>query len=430
MSKSLLLPRLGETMEQGRVVEWFKKPGESFTRGETLVEIETDKTVVEMPALADGVLRKIVAEVGEDVDVGGMLGEYDVIGEESSAVPEEAAAAAPAVAAAPAPEMRSQAASTRQDVTTGLRATPAARRVARQGGIALDDIAGTGRRGRIERHDVEARVNGTGCVGDANQAREVSAEGVLYRNLPRGRVAYREWRAPNASGAPLVLLHGFSGDAQVWSALASQLQRRGKHVIAPDLPSHGATDFDSADVDGMAAAIVALIEDLGLGGIELAGHSLGAAVATKVATALKSKVRRLTLIAPAGFGTEIDDDFIDGMAHVQKGGGLMHLLRRSALNPPLLSAQQLDQMAGAISKRGALAALAGNLVSSGRQQIDIRSELSALDAPSRVIWGLDDQIIPWQHASRAGPDIPVHFIPQAGHMPHWDQPQKVAALFI
>lgn len=94
MSKSLLLPRLGETMEQGRVVEWFKKPGESFTRGETLVEIETDKTVVEMPALADGVLRKIVAEVGEDVDVGGMLGEYDVIGEESSAVPEEAAAAA------------------------------------------------------------------------------------------------------------------------------------------------------------------------------------------------------------------------------------------------------------------------------------------------------------------------------------------------
>jgi pyruvate dehydrogenase E2 component (dihydrolipoamide acetyltransferase) len=426
MSKTLLLPRLGETMEQGRVVEWFKKPGDSFVRGETIVEIETDKTVVEMPALADGVLRQILADVGQDVDVGAPLGEYDVIGEEANAAPEEAPVPAAAVAqtAAAASEVRAAVVHHARADTLRLRATPAARRAARQGGIALDGIAGTGRRGRIERQDVEVRVNGAGAASAA------PAEGVLYRNLARGRVAYREWRPQSAAGAPLVLLHGFSGDAQVWSALASQLQRRGRHVIAPDLPSHGATDFDSADVASMADAMAALIDDLGIGSFELVGHSLGAAVAAKVATILKAKVQRLTLIAPAGLGTEIDDDFIDGMAHVKKGGGLMHLLRRSALNPPLLSAQQLDQMADAIRTRGALVALAGNLVSGGRQQIDIRSELAGLNVPARVIWGLDDQIIPWHHASRAGPEIPVHFIPQAGHMPHWDQPQKVAALFV
>jgi pyruvate dehydrogenase E2 component (dihydrolipoamide acetyltransferase) len=200
-------------------------------------------------------------------------------------------------------------------------------------------------------------------------------------------------------------------------------------VIAPDLPSHGATDFDSADIAGMADAIVALIRALGIGKFDLAGHSLGAAVAVSVAAALGPKVHGLTLIAPAGLGTEIDGDFIDGLAHVRAGGGLMHLLRRAALNPPLLSAPQLDRMADGIRTRGALAGLATNLVSGGRQQIDIRGALASLAVPARLIWGLDDRIIPWHHASRAGPAIPVHFVPRAGHMPHWDQAQTVAAFF-
>ncbi|WP_277188084.1 acetoin dehydrogenase dihydrolipoyllysine-residue acetyltransferase subunit [Caballeronia sp. BR00000012568055] len=415
MSKSLLLPRLGETMEQGRVVEWFKKPGDAFVRGETIAEIETDKTVVEMPALADGVLRKIIADVGEDVDVGAPLAEYDAIGEEGSAAPEDTSVSeskSEIVAERPAP-VRVYVASD----TARLRATPAARRAARHGGIALSDVEGTGRRGRIELRDIE------GSKGIA------SAEGVRHCTVAQGRVAYREWGTAASNHKPLVLLHGFAGDGLVWSALASQLQRRGRHIIAPDLPSHGATDFNSADISGMADAIVALIRALNLGEFDLVGHSLGAAVAVSVAATLGAKVRELTLIAPAGLGSEIDGDFIDGMAHVRKGGGLMHLLRRAALNPPLLSALQLDQMAASIHQRGALAALADNLVSAGRQQIDIRAALASLVIPARVIWGLDDAIVPWRHASRAGAAIPVHFVPQAGHMPHWDQPQRVAALF-
>jgi pimeloyl-ACP methyl ester carboxylesterase len=415
MSKSLLLPRLGETMEQGRVVEWFKKPGDAFVRGETIAEIETDKTVVEMPALTDGVLRRIIAEVGEDVDVGAPLAEYDAIGEEGSAAPENNSVSeskAKVVVERPAPVRVSIASDTAR-----VRATPAARRAARHGGIALSEVDGTGRRGRIELRDIE------GSKGIA------SAEGVHHCKVTQGRIAYREWGKAASNDKPLVLLHGFAGDGLVWSALASQLQRRGKYIIAPDLPSHGATDFNSADVSGMADAVVALIRGLNLGEFDLVGHSLGAAVAVSVAATLGAKVRELTLIAPAGLGSEIDGDFIDGMAHVRKGGGLMHLLRRAALNPPLLSASQLDQMADGIRQRGALAALADNLVSAGRQQIDIRAALAGLAMPARVIWGLDDAIIPFHHASRAGAAIAVHFVPQAGHMPHWDQPQKVAALF-
>ncbi len=117
------------------------------------------------------------------------------------------------------------------------------------------------------------------------------------------------------------------------------------------------------------------------------------------------------------------------MANVVRGGGLAHLLQRTAFNPPQLSVSQLEQMAAAIHARGALEAVAGALVHRGRQQIVIRVELATMQDRTRVVWGLDDRIIPWHHAVRAGSGIPVYFIPQCGHMPQWDHPQKLAALF-
>lgn len=438
MSTALLLPRLGETMEQGRVVAWLKQPGDSFMRGETIVEIETDKTVVELPALADGVLRRIAADVGTDIDVGAPLGEYDPVGGEADVPPETGAtdsapgAAMPAVAVPTTPDAVPMAASaTAPSVPmraepSSLRATPNARRLARQSGVDLGSVTGTGRRARIQGHDVSAMVDGAA----PKPAAESASAAISTLTTPAGRIAYREWIGDLRDAAPLVLFHGFAGDSQAWAVLASQLQRNGRRVIAPDLPSHGATDFDRADPAALASAMVAFIEHLRLPAIDLVGHSLGAVVAAKVATALGDRVKQLTLIAPAGLGSEIDADFIEGMAHATHGGGLAHLLRRIAVNPPTLSAPQLDQMADAIRQRGALAPLARTFVGGGRQQVDISGELDALQGRTRIVWGLSDQIIPWHHATRAGPGIPVFFIPSAGHMPQWDQPQKVAALLV
>ena len=70
------MPRLGETMEEGRIVGWIKKPGDPFRRGEILLEIETDKTIVEMPALVDGVLGEILAAEGVQIKVGEPLCRY------------------------------------------------------------------------------------------------------------------------------------------------------------------------------------------------------------------------------------------------------------------------------------------------------------------------------------------------------------------
>jgi pimeloyl-ACP methyl ester carboxylesterase len=444
MSTALLLPRLGETMEQGRVVAWLRQPGESFVRGETIVEIETDKTVVELPALVDGVLRTIAAPEGTDVDVGAPLGYFDAIGAEGEVAP----SVETNVDAEPAQEKRTGATQvdpgatgvdeTSRNRASGtytvsgerLRATPNARRVARHAGVDLTQVRGSGRRARIQGTDVLAVIGTAGSRGVAQPTGSASVAGpVAFRTVAAGRMAYREWGSANVTAAPLVALHGYSGDSQVWSVLASHLQRGGRRIIAPDLPSHGATDFDRADLDGLTDAVIAFLDDLQLPQVELVGHSLGAAVAVKVAAALGSRVKRLTLIAPAGLGSEIDADFIDGMASVVQGGGLAHLLQRTAMYPPQLSPPQLDQMASAIHARGALLELANNFVYRGRQQIDISADLAAMQDRVRVIWGLDDKIIPWHHAARAGFAIPVFFIPQCGHMPQWDHPQQVAALF-
>ena len=413
MIVDLTLPRLGETMETGRIAGWLKRPGQAFRRGETLVEIESDKTVVEMPALADGVLVEIVAQAGTDADVGAVLCRYED-GKAAAAPPPPVATAAPA---GPLPVVAPPPASA-VVAGGGLRATPLARAIARQHGMALADVAGSGRRGRIEAADVRA-------AGDSAPA--TRAEVI---DVPGGHIAFRNWGTPHATAARVVLLHGLGGDVQAWSTLAAALQRAGRHVTAIDLPGHGATSVAATDIDAAAAAVSAFLDRLGTAAVELVGHSLGAAVAARVARRAPGRVRRLTLLAPAGLDRAIDVAFIRGLAHVRSSGALTHLLRRLAVRPSLPTATQLDALAAELA-RGRLIALADALVDDGGQQIDITADLRALASalPVRVVWGVQDRIIPWTQVSNAGSRVAIHLIADAGHVPHWDQPAEVAALF-
>jgi len=405
----LTLPRLGETMETGRVSAWLRSPGETFRRGETLLEVETDKTIVEMPALADGTLLEIVAEAGRDADVGAVLCRYED-GRES-AVPVAPAAKAEATPEPPTPTP----AATKLEEASRLRATPLARAVARQRGVALAEATGSGRRGRIQAADVRALL-------------PPSATAVQSLDVPGGRIAYRTWSATDAAGPRIVLLHGLAADLQSWSGLAAALMRAGRHVVALDLPGHGETTVEATNVDAMAAAAVAFLERLGGEAVELAGHSIGGAVAARVATLVPARVRRLTLLAPAGMDREIDLGFIHGIAGARSAGALRHLLRRLAVRPATLTTTQLEALAAELS-RGRLAGLVATLVDAGGQQVDIVGDLRALPMPVRVVWGVQDRIIPWTQASQAGSRVAIHLIQDAGHVPHWDQPTEVAALF-
>ncbi len=76
MEKDITLPRLGETMEKGTISKWLIKENETFERGQTIAEIESDKTIVELPALESGKLVKILINDGEEIEVGGVIATY------------------------------------------------------------------------------------------------------------------------------------------------------------------------------------------------------------------------------------------------------------------------------------------------------------------------------------------------------------------
>jgi pyruvate dehydrogenase E2 component (dihydrolipoamide acetyltransferase) len=159
----LELPRMGETMEEGEILVWMKKAGDSVKRGETVAEIQTDKIVAEMPALEDFVLEEILAAAGTIVKVGQPLARIRRAGETAgSSVP--AKVSAMSVAPTPQVAISSPVIEASSSVSTSIvRASPAARRAARELNVNLSSVTGTGPRGRVTTDDI--RNSGTTTVG-------------------------------------------------------------------------------------------------------------------------------------------------------------------------------------------------------------------------------------------------------------------------
>ena len=160
MATSIVMPQMGYDMHEGKVVRWLKKEGEEVTRGEVIAEIETDKATVEYEAYTGGVMAKIVAEEGIAIPVGGLIAVMTAPGE---AIPEDiltdaaialaADSPAPAAAAVQALEGPISAAVAPAD-TEEVRASPLARRLAKERGFDLATITGTGPGGRITEADI------------------------------------------------------------------------------------------------------------------------------------------------------------------------------------------------------------------------------------------------------------------------------------
>ena len=79
MTKEITLPRLGETMEEGKISKWIIKEGDSFARGQIIAEVDSDKTTVELPALEDGKLTKILSKEGEEIEVGSDIAIFESV---------------------------------------------------------------------------------------------------------------------------------------------------------------------------------------------------------------------------------------------------------------------------------------------------------------------------------------------------------------
>ncbi len=138
------VPQLSESVAEATLVSWHKKEGEAVSRDENLIDIETDKVVLELPAPDAGVIVKLIKGNGDTVVSGEVIAQIDTSATASAPAP--AAAAAPALAAAPAAAAAAPAGT----------ASPAARKILEEKGIAAADVAGTARGGRVSKEDAVA----------------------------------------------------------------------------------------------------------------------------------------------------------------------------------------------------------------------------------------------------------------------------------
>jgi pyruvate dehydrogenase E2 component (dihydrolipoamide acetyltransferase) len=205
MATEIKLPRLGQGMESGTIVKWLKSEGDKVQKGEPLYELDTDKVTQEVEADASGVLLKIAVVEGE-VPVGKTIA---VIGEQGEAVEvaeDEQEEGSPARAREHDRE-RGRAASAeqiteiRQPSTTNgrIKASPLARRIARERGIDLSNVAGTGPEGRVVAEDVERAAAGAApapLVAPAPVSEDVEVEQLSSMRKTIARRLTEAWQAP------------------------------------------------------------------------------------------------------------------------------------------------------------------------------------------------------------------------------------------
>src|SRR6266851_7165175 len=182
MATEVRLPQFGMGMQEGKVLRWFKREGDQVQEGDPLCELETEKANVEVPAPEGGILSQIVAEVGATIPVFEVLGVLAAAGEPApprrSVVAGKKDGTARSAGAAPV-----NIAITSEVGSRGPQVTPLARRVAKEHGIELNGVTGTGPGGRITDHDVRRLI-------DERMKASVSATAAAPRDVqiePRAR---------------------------------------------------------------------------------------------------------------------------------------------------------------------------------------------------------------------------------------------------
>lgn len=218
---------------------------------------------------------------------------------------------------------------------------------------------------------------------------------------------------------PVVFLHGFGADSHYWQPFQRRVARE-RGTIAFDLPGHGG----SAGVGwgrgaGEAAErIAAELDRRGTGRIHLCGHSLGGVVACVLALKQPERAASLTLLAPGGFGPEVNARLLRRFALAADEGELHALLEQfygAATGVPKGIA---GRMASERRLHGAgerLAAIAESFLDGEEQGVLAVDQIAALGMPVAVIWGTQDRIAPTRHAHKLPGVIGVHVFDRVGH---------------
>ncbi|HVD66456.1 MAG TPA: dihydrolipoamide acetyltransferase family protein [Gaiellaceae bacterium] len=242
MSSQVTLPRLGQGMETGTIVRWLKSEGENVEKGDPLYELDTEKVTQEVEAEASGVLLKILAGEGEEIEVGKAIAVIGQEGEEIPAAVAEAPNEEPQAEAEPAPAPEPETApepEQRVESTNGgrVKASPLARRIARERGVELSSLRGTGPEGRIVAEDVE-RAAASGAVSAPARAAAPVPTGeveVVKLNQMRKTIARRMTEAWEAPAFQIAMSADMSASIRLREALLARVKEGGVRPTYSDI---------------------------------------------------------------------------------------------------------------------------------------------------------------------------------------------------
>ena len=351
---AITMPRWGLTMEEGTVTDWMAKPGDTIEKGAEIVEIETSKLAGPVESPAAGTLRRQVAEIGQELPCGSLLGvlaDPSVSDEEIDAFVETFVV--------------------------------------------------------VETDDEEQQEAGP---------QTIDVDGATISYLRKGE------------GSPLLLIHGFGGNAAGWAFIQDALA--GKHdTVALDLPGHGASTKQITDgsLSGQADLVARFIKALGLEQVDVIAHSMGGGVALSLAAAHPNLVGKMVLIAPMGLGNAINSTYLEQFTTAEKQRDISKTLTELFADPSLVSRQMVDEIQRFKRVDGvseALQAIAAAIAPSGAQGANLSNVLSSHTGRIAIIWGQEDRIIP---ADQAPAEIST-VIPAVGHMPQAEAAAKVVEI--
>jgi len=276
MAVDIVMPQMGESIFEGTITKWLKKPGDKVERDEPLFEISTDKVDAEIPSPSAGVLKEIKVNEGQTVPIQTVVGVIDAAGSAASA-PAPAAVPAPPKAAAPAPKAASAPATpapaARPAPPAPQPATPAAssdgarihssplvRRMAKEHGIDLSAVPGTGAGGRISKQDIEAVIAGGGpAAAHQEESYSAPAPSPAARPTPPPPSAAPSGSAPAhgtqyhpafQSGVPRERMYFGNYEVQPLSVMR---QRIAEHMLASKHVSPHVYSVDEIDMTKIAA---------------------------------------------------------------------------------------------------------------------------------------------------------------------------------
>jgi pimeloyl-ACP methyl ester carboxylesterase len=260
---------------------------------------------------------------------------------------------------------------------------------------------------------------------------------------------YRRAFVKVGTGPVLLLLHGLGCDHTTWEPVIETLAKR-YTVIAPDLLGHGQSAKPRADysVGGYANGMRDLLTVLGIDKVTVVGHSFGGGIAMQFAYQFPERTERMVLVASGGLGPEVNPLLraittpgyhqlmglmtLPGVRHVGIAG--LRVLSRAGGK----SARDLGEVADIFETfrdphaRAAIRHVVRAVVDWRGQIVTMADRAYLTDAmPMAVVWGRDDKVIPVRHASNAAalaPKARVEVIPNAGHFPHKDHPERFAKI--